>query len=49
MRLVPVVPNPSFHQQRHVNLASGMHNLDDFRLRGLLSKGSDPFHAEAKC
>jgi len=35
MRLVPIIPNTRFNQQRHINLATILHNVDDFLLRSL--------------
>ncbi len=30
MRLVPIIPNPRFYKQRHVNLTTVLHDVDDF-------------------
>jgi|GEM_PF-2432497 len=35
MRLVPVVPNARFNQQRHVDFAAVLHNFDYFLLCGV--------------
>ncbi len=35
MRLVPIITNPGFNQQRHINLTTVLHDVDDFLLCGV--------------